>query len=394
MVKSFLKKISFLRKDMDSIYLIITVFFLLVFGILAISSCGNMVDIKHPTVYFRNHCINIMIGFFVFFISTFINYKHYKQFNFTAFIITMLLLIIPFFCRDIKGAQRWITFPFINFNFQPSELAKIVLTIIMANFLARHKEHINNWKTNIFPSIYLGVFCLIIFFQKDLGTTCLLYILWSSLLFITKIDTKRIIIICLIGMIGVSVFILKEDYRRNRIKVYLQPIIEFVIGKQNSDNKGSIKKIDDYNSKISFAAFGSGGIFGKGAGNSKLKLNHLPEKHTDYIFAIIGEEYGLYGTLIVVILFMLCIKIILSIHKKCMDDFGKNLSFGIMLIMAIQSIINMGMTIGILPAKGFPLPFISYGGSSMLINFYMLGILINISRNNSENNLKKQTYSS
>ena len=377
---------SFLRKDIDSLFLITIVFFLLVFGILAISSCGNIINIQSPASYFRNHFINIIVGVCIFFVSTFINYKYYKQFNFIAFIITVILLIIPFFCRDIKGAHRWIVFPFISFNFQPSELAKIVLTIIMANFLTRHKEHINNWKFNIFPSLYLGVFCLIIFFQKDLGTIFLLCTVWSLLLFIAKIDIKRIFIICLVGIIGLSTFILKEDYRINRIKVFIKPIIEFVIRKQTNDNKKNIKKVDDYNSKISFAAFGSGGILGKGAGNSKLKLNHLPEKHTDYIFAIIGEEYGLFGTLVVVILFMLYIKVILSIYRKCKDDFGKYLSFGIMLIIAMQSIINMGMTIGILPAKGFPLPFVSYGGSSMLINFYMLGILTNISRNNFKTN--------
>lgn len=384
---------QFLIKDKASIGLIIITILLLAFGILAMSSCSNMIDIKHPMAYYISHFKNIMIGCFVFFVSVFINYKNYKNFNFITFIITAILLIIPFFCRDIKGAHRWIILSFSSFNFQPSELAKIVLTIIMANFLSRHKENINNWKANVFPLVYLGVFCLIIYFQKDLGTIILLYIVWSSLLFITKIDTKRIIILCLVGIIGLVTFILKEDYRRDRVKVLMQPIIEFVIGKQNNDNKKNIKKADDYNSKISFAAFGSGGILGKGAGNSKLKLNHLPEKHTDYIFAIIGEEYGLFGTLSIVILFMFYIGIISYIHKKCTDDFGKYLSFGIMLIMAIQSVINMGMTIGILPAKGFPLPFVSYGGSSMLINFYMLGILINISKNNNKNNLKRQTYS-
>ncbi len=384
---------QFLIKDKESIYLLLITLVLLAFGFLAMSSCSNMIDIKHPMAYYMSHFKNIMIGCGVCFVSVFINYKYYKNFNFIAFIITAILLIIPFFCRDIKGAHRWIIFSFSSFNFQPSELAKIVLTIIMANFLSRHKENINNWKANVFPLVYLGVFCLIIYFQKDLGTIILLYIVWSSLLFITKIDTKRIIILCLVGIIGLVTFILKEDYRRDRVKVLMQPIIEFVMGKQNNDNKKNIKKADDYNSKISFAAFGSGGILGKGAGNSKLKLNYLPERHTDYIFAIIGEEYGLFGTLSIVILFMFYIGIISYIHKKCTDDFGKYLSFGIMLIMAIQSVINMGMTIGILPAKGFPLPFVSYGGSSMLINFYMLGILINISKNNNKNNLKRQTYS-
>ena len=133
---------------------------------------------------------------------------------------------------------------------------------------------------------------------------------------------------------------------------------------------------------MAFAAFGSGGLFGKGPGKSETKLRFLPEKHTDYIFCIIGEEYGFIGTFIVVLLFIFFTITVLSINKKCTDDFGKYLSFGIMLIITGQALINMGMTTGVLPSKGFPLPFISYGGSSMLLNSYMLGIIINIARNN------------
>lgn len=397
MIKNFLKNLSDLRKDKDSIYLIIIVFFLIVFGILAISSCGTMVDIKNPTACFRNHCMNIIIGLGAFCVSYFINYKYYKRSNLFLFIFMTILLIIPLFCRPIKGAHRWI--PLVVFNFQPSEISKIVLTIMMASFITKYKEFINTWEANIFPVIYLGIFVLIIaIFQSDLGTAALLTIIWFSLLFIAKLNTKRILIFVLVFLLGLSTFVLMKDYRRQRVVTYVQHIVEVFV-KDKTDNietKNKPKALKDdakYNSEMSFAAFGSGGILGKGAGNSELKLNYLPEKHTDYIFPIIGEEYGLLtGTLIIVLLFMFFTKVTLSIHKKCNDEFGKYLSFGIMLIICIQAIVNMAMTVGLIPAKGFPLPFISYGGSSMLINFYMLGILVNISRNNN-NYERKYSYS-
>ena len=135
-----------------------------------------------------------------------------------------------------------------------------------------------------------------------------------------------------------------------------------------------------YNVKLSLVAFGSGGLFGKGPGNSEMKLEHLPERHTDFIFPIIGEEYGFIGTLIVIFLFIMLMKTGLSISKTCSDDFGKYLAFGITVTMTMQVLINMAMTTNLIPTKGLPLPFISYGGSSMLISCLMLGILFNISR--------------
>ncbi|MBQ1609507.1 MAG: FtsW/RodA/SpoVE family cell cycle protein [Elusimicrobia bacterium] len=187
---------------------------------------------------------------------------------------------------------------------------------------------------------------------------------------------------------AISVAIAIKPYRRKRVLTYCKPIIQFFLNKKDIDSeKASIEKIkdsDSYNTDIAFAAFGSGGWHGKGAGKSDTKLRYLPEKQTDYIFPIIGEEYGLLGTLVTVFLFILFTKIALSINNKCKDDFGKFLSFGIMLTITGQALINMGMTTGIFPSKGIPLPFISYGGSAMLINCYMVGILINIARTNNK----------
>ncbi len=380
-------KITKLKQNKDITILIFVVVFLLAIGILAVQSCSHMVNLNAPYDCIKKHLINISIGFVCCLVASFINYKRYQNKNLILFIITTILLILPIFFPAHKGAHRWIKLIF--FDFQPSEVAKLVMVIIMADFIRRNKLYINTLEKNIFPFIYVSVFCpIILILQRDLGSTALIFGLWAIMLFIAKIDTKRILIIFLIAALGLSVFVMKEEYRRTRVITYCKQVVQLFSGnKQNDENKKLIKetkKLDDdtYNSDMSFAAFGSGGLFGKGPGKSETKLQFLPEKQTDYIFSIIGEEHGLVGTLFVVFLFIVFTRTALSINKKCSDEFGKYLSFGIVLIITGQALINMGMATGVIPSKGFPLPFISYGGSSMLLNFYMLGILINIARNN------------
>jgi len=377
-----------LKQNKDITILIFVTILLLAMGIMAVQSCSHMVNLNAPYDCITKHLANIFIGFWACLIASFIDYKKYQNKNLLFFIITTILLILPAFFPAHKGAHRWIKLIF--FDFQPSEIAKLVMVIIMADFIRRNKLYINTWEKNLFPVIYVVVFCsIILLLQRDLGSTALIFGLWTALLFIAKIDTKRILIISLVATLGLSAFIMKEEYRRTRVITYCKQMVHlFSSNKANNENKETVKaakKLDDdsYNADMAFAAFGSGGLFGKGPGKSETKLRFLPEKQTDYIFCIIGEEYGLIrGTLVVVLLYIVFTLTALSINKLCPDEFGKYLSFGITLIITGQALINMGMTTGVLPSKGFPLPFISYGGSSMLLNSYMLGILINIARNN------------
>ena len=377
---------STFKKNKDITTLLFIVIFLVTIGILAVSSCSSMVDIDNPLNCLKKHFINIFIGFIAFVTAIHINYKHYKNKNFLLFIFTTILLILPIFFPEHKGAHRWIDLKVMSL--QPSEIAKLVIVILMADFISRNKLYINTWEKNVYPIMYVAVFCpLTLFLQKDFGSTALIFALWTIMLILAKIDTKRILLIFLCAFLGLVAALIIQPYRRTRLITFCQPIVQKIMGNQNNETTNRlIKKNDDdsYNSDMAFAAFGSGGLFGKGAGKSETKLKFLPEKQTDYIFCIVGEEYGLFGALITVFLFFWFTKTALSIHNKCSDDFGKFLSFGIMLIITGQAIINMGMTTGVLPAKGFPLPFISYGGSSMLINSYMVGILINIARNNNK----------
>ena len=386
------QKTTKLKQNNDITILIAVVIFLLAFGILAVYSCSHMVNLDAPYSCIKKHLINIFIGFIACILASFVNYKTYQGKNLLLFIFTTILLILPIFFPAHKGAHRWFPIPMIvlSFQFQPSEVAKLVMVIIMADFIRRNKPYINTWEKNLFPIIYVTVFCsIILILQRDLGSTALIFALWTALLIIAKIDTKRILIIFLVAIIGLTIFIAKEDYRRTRVITHFKPMIQRLLGnKQNADETQKAikesKKLDDdtYNRDMSLAAFGSGGFFGKGPGKSETKLRFLPEKQTDYIFSIIGEEYGLLGSFFVVFLFIVFTRTALSINRNCRDEFGKYLSFGITLIMTGQALINMGMATGVLPSKGFPLPFVSYGGSSMLLNSFMLGILINIARNN------------
>ncbi|MBR3628443.1 MAG: FtsW/RodA/SpoVE family cell cycle protein, partial [Elusimicrobia bacterium] len=240
-------KITHLKRNNDIKILIVVTIFLLIFGILAVGSCSHMVDLTAPYSCIKKHLINIFIGFISCIVASFINYKKYQGKNLLLFIFTTILLILPIFFPAHKGAHRWFPIPMIvlSFQFQPSEIAKLVMVIIMSDFISRNKPYINTWEKNLFPVIYVSVFCsLIIFLQRDLGSTALIFCLWFALLLIAKIDTKRFIIICLIALLGLTVFIAKEPYRRTRVITHFKPVIQCLSGKkQNADEtKKAIKE--------------------------------------------------------------------------------------------------------------------------------------------------------
>ncbi len=383
MFKYFLidKKTSPKTKNYDSRFLIIIFALLLLIGFFVILSCAPdykylFSAAKNDPSYLRfakhilQHSLFIFIGLVSFYFTGFvIDYKKYRKIKnlntpLILYIFTMFTMFLPFLSSAHKGAHRWIDLKF--FSFQPSELAKISLIIILADFLSRRQKHINNPKYNIVPLTYFMIFSLLLVFQKDFGTFVLLSFTYIAMFFIAGIELKKIFSL-IIGLASVCiVLVMLFPYRVTRITNYINSF----------SNKSEIS----YNIKLSLIAFGSGGLFGKGPGNSEMKLEHLPERHTDFIFPIIGEEYGFAGTLVVIFLFIMLMITGISVSKNCKDDFGKYLAFGITVTMTLQVLINMAMTTKLIPPKGLPLPFISYGGSSMLISCLMLGILFNISR--------------
>ena len=277
----------------------------------------------------------------------------------------LILVLIPGIGREVSGANRWFRFKFISF--QPSELANIAVIIYIADFITRKENQIRTLlKGFLPPMLILGFTVLLILMQPDLGTSLALGMVVFIMLFVAGARLSYLLTVVLVTLPLLAVLIFSVPYRRMRIMAFLNPWL---------DPKGSGFQI--IQSQI---ALGSGGIFGLGLGQSKQKLFYLPAAHTDFIFSIIGEELGLLGTLGVVILFMILLYQGFKVVKNASGKFGYFLSLGLVLIISFKAVINIGVSCGLLPTKGLPLPFISYGGSSLIFDMVSVGILMNIAR--------------
>ncbi len=265
------------------------------------------------------------------------------------------------------GATRWLKLGPVLF--QPSELAKITITIFCASILARHKESplvLKKWIANGIPIlIILGL----IFKQPDLGTTTILVAVLMGMFFISGVRLSYLISFLGLGSLGFVFAIVQHTWRRQRLFAYLNPW---------ADPQGT-----GFQTIQSFLSFHSGKLFGTGLGNGNSKLFFLPEVHTDFIFALIGEEMGFLGTITLLLLFTYFCYLLFKISFAAKDSFSCYLSFGLSLSMALQIAVNLGGVTGILPVKGLPLPFISWGRSALLVNLILMGILLNIVQSSS-----------
>lgn len=279
------------------------------------------------------------------------------------------LVLIPGIGREVGGARRWFRFGFVSF--QPSELSNLAMIIYIADFVSRKGDTIKTFFKGFMPPMFiLSLVLLLILIQPDLGTCVALGIVVFTMLFVAGIRLSYLLSVIVASIPLLYILIFSVAYRRMRILSFLNPWI---------DPKGSGFQV--IQSQI---ALGSGGIFGLGLGHSKQKLFYLPAAHTDFIFSIVGEELGLLGTIGIIILFMVFIQQGLKVIKTANNKFGYFLSLGLVLMISLKAIINIGVSCGLLPTKGLPLPFISYGGSSLIFDMISVGILMNIVRTEGE----------
>lgn len=334
--------------------------------IISVTPVMAQMRFSNEYMFIIRHFLYVAIGTCLFFITGFkIDYRKYQKWSKKIYIVTLILLVVVILVGQArKGATRWINLGFITF--QPSEFAKMALAIVMSDFLARKQRMINLWENDIKAIVYLAGFVGLIIMQKDFGTSFLMASVWLAMMFIAGVEQKRFWVTLGCMFCVFSGFILMQQYRIKRFLDYINSFFDISLAQ--------------YNIKHALIAFGSGGCFGKGPGQSEMKLLHLPEMHTDFIFAIIGEEYGFMGAVFIICLFICFLSVGIFISRNCENDFGKYLAFSISLLFAIQALINMATTTGVFPAKGMPLPFISYGGTSMLISMTMAGVLFNIAR--------------
>lgn len=298
-----------------------------------------------------------------------IDYRLLSRYSKIAVLLSLFLLVllhVPGLTREISGAKRW--FRLFGFSFQPSEFASLAVIAYTASFLAdKGLRRVEYFSFSFMPAmIVLALVCVLVLAQPDLGTVVALSAVVFVMLFSAGVDLRRIFYVALAGLPFLYLLIFCVPYRRARVLAFLNPW---------ADPLGSGFQLIQ-----SQVALGSGGLFGRGLGKSLQKLFYLPAGHTDFIFSVIGEELGFFAVGGIVFLFALFFVYGCKIIKSAQDAFGVYLSMGIVLIISLKAVINIGVSTGILPTKGLPLPFISYGGSSLIFDMISVGLLLNVAR--------------
>lgn len=319
-------------------------------------------------LFIKKQAISAAMGCLVMLGTAMTPYRAYKKFAYLFIGFSAILIIltqIPGIGHSAGGAARWIKIG--GFSVQPSEIARLSMIIYLAYSLTKKQEFIKDFSIGFLPHvIFFLVFAILIMFQPDFGSVAILGMITWIMMFVGGVSIVHLVI-SLLPAIPVGIFVMvSASYRMERLVSFLDP------WKYRSD--------EGYQIVNSLMAFGSGGILGKGLGNGYQKLFYLPEPHTDFIFSVIGEELGLWGVLAIITVFAVVILRGISIARNTEDRFGSLLATGIVTSLGLQVCINMGVAMGLLPPKGLALPFLSYGGSSLIINMAATGILINIAR--------------
>ncbi|MBS9783698.1 MAG: putative lipid II flippase FtsW [Pasteurella sp.] len=353
---------------------------LLVFGFVMVTSASIPVGLrlKNDAFYFAlRDAVYIIASLVVVFFFVQISIKRWEKYHVALFFLALILLILVLFVgNSIYGAKRWI--PLGVLNFQPAELAKLSIICYFSGFYVRKFDEIrtgfmSSWR----PMIILSLLGVLLLLQPDLGSTFVLFVLTFAMLFVVGAKIFQFFVLGLIGIALLIFFIITSDYRLARVKTFLDPW---------ADAYG-----DGFQLTNSQMAFGQGEWFGRGLGNSVQKLGYLPEANTDFVMAVAGEELGFIGILVIIALFVLLSFRAFKISRDSLlleQRFKGFFSFGIGIWIFLQSFINLGVTSGLLPTKGLTFPFVSYGGSSLMIMSVTIAILLRIDFENRLSTIK------
>jgi len=344
--------------------LVLIVLFLIVIGLLAIFSASadkcNSQGVA-ATFFVTRQFIWFIFGLIAMFGLSFVNYKIYDKLSAPiAWFVIFLLICVHFFGTTVNGATRWLTIGPIQF--QPSEASKLAVIMLLASSFSRNIRVFDKNQFKYFIPILIMVG--LIFKQPNLSMVIILGLSSLFMYYAAGGSVKFILSMVGLAVLGGSTMI--RSFQKQRIMIWLNP---------DADPYGA-----GYNIIQSMLAFVAGGFFGEGYGNSRQKLGWLPEGHTDFIYAVLGEEFGFLGCLLIIGLFIAFLQRGIIIANKCEDVFGKLLASGIAVSITIQAFINIAVASSMFPATGVPMPFISYGGTSLFITMCMVGILLNISK--------------
>lgn len=365
--------------------LIVTLLALLAASLIILSTASFNIVKSDPYHYVKNQAVWISTGIFMMIMVAAIDYNVWRRLNWWIYGFNLSLLMLVFVMGSTaKGAQRWIQIT-SSIGIQPSEFAKVFVILTFACFLADRKDKLNNFKDFLVPLLFVMPPTILIFLQPDLGTALVFGAIFIGMMFMAGANPIKFGAL-VVGTVSVTVSAIYFHFATNLpwpLK-YLEglplPMKEYQINRllsfidSTNDTSG-----DAYQVIQSVWAIGSGGLWGKGyREGTQSQLNFLPEHHTDFIFSVLGEEFGFIGTSILLFIFCIFIIRMIAIATKSMDNFGMLIVSGVVTMFTFQILVNVGMASGIMPITGLPLPFISAGGSSMWTNMLAVGLVISV----------------
>ena len=360
------------KSGVDKPLLFITIL-LCIIGIILVFSASwpeGVLKFENGYYFFFRHLRSLGLGLVAMVVSSRINYKVYKKLIIPIIVLSVVLNLLLFtsFGEDNYGSTRWLDLPLLP-SFMPSDVLKIASIMFMAFYLEGIGKKIRNTKETIISVVFILIFVGLVFI-RDMGSSLVMLSALGCMLIVAGMRKTTIFILISLGIVGsfIGLQIPAFEYRLRRVTSFIDPFAE-----RTGDGLQLVN---------SFYALAMGGLTGVGLGRGVQKFSYIPHVYNDFIFAVLGEEFGLLGTSFVVILYLLFLLSGLKIGYNCKDKFGRYLAIGISCVIIFQAFIHIMVNIGLAPVTGITLPFISYGGTSLMITLYCTGILLNISKNN------------
>lgn len=356
--------------DAKTLSIFLLVCGLAIFGCIMVYSASSYIAnyrYSNPYFYLTKQIVGAVLGIIAMFVCTFVNYQKLKKLKWWVVIISAILLalvFIPGIGVENYGAKRWLNLGL--FTIQPSEFAKFALVLFSASYLSDNYEKIGKFKT-LLPVLGVGLgFCLLVILEPNMSITMCIGFIMLFMLFVGGTKMKHFVWLGIPAACAVPALIIVEPYRVQRFMAFLNP--------------WASPQAEGFQLIQSLYSLGSGGLFGVGLGNSRQKYMFLPFSESDFIFSIIGEELGLFGAILTLIVFAVLIYLLISVARNAKDRFGALLVLGVASVIAIQVILNVCVVSGLIPPTGLPLPFISAGSTSLIVFMAAVGLCLNVAR--------------
>ena len=353
----------------ESLLLLIVTIALVAIGIVMVYSASGVMAqevYKDQNMFLKRQLVYALIGLAAMIVAINMDYHVWYAGRWPLLVLTfglLLIVLVPGAGREVGGARRWIDLGF--FTIQPSEIAKFAVLVYLASLFKRKHPKVDSLKWVFVPAIVVvGATAALVLAEHDLGSPAVIVAIFLMLLFIAGGRLPHIAAFASLCLVSFGTLVAMNAERRGRILAFLDPWAH--------------SQDDGFHLVQSYIGFGVGGVFGEGLGQGRQKLFYLPAAHTDFVFSVVGEELGLVGTCGIVALYVLFLCLGLRVALRAKDSFGSFLAAGITLMISFQALINIAVVTGLVPTKGLTLPFVSYGGSSLIVSMMSAGVLINI----------------